>query len=65
MERASSRLLSRALVGAPPFAAGVRTSRGGRASGEGRRGALAHGSGHGVGLGRQSDAGPYAGRAAR
>ena len=45
MERASGRLLSRALVGAPRFAADVRTPRGGRAGGEGGRGASAHGSG--------------------
>ena len=65
MERASGRLLSRALVEPPPFAAGVRTPRGGRAGGEGGRGAFAHGSGRGVGLGQRSDAGPDAGRAAR
>ena len=53
------------LVGAPPFAAGVRTPRGGRAGGEGGRGAFARGSSCGMGLGWRSDAGPDAGRAAR
>ena len=65
MERVSGWLLSRALVGAPPFAAGVRTPRGSRAGGEGGRGTFVRRSGHAVGLGRRSDAGPDAGRAAR
>jgi len=60
----SGRLLSRALVGAPPFAAGVRTPRGGRAGGEGGRGTSVRGSSTRVALGRRSDIGPDMGHGA-